>query len=58
VDPVTIAIAAEFAKFALTTLMQYFQTQGMTADQIEKAYQDAKAGMLSRDPSKIPDKPA
>ncbi len=54
-DAAAIAAIAEIAKFGLITYIQYMQTAGLTDDQIDAVYQAAKAGMLTRDPAKIPD---
>ncbi len=56
-DPVLVAVIAEGVKAVLAMIFAYAQTQGLTTEQIEAAYQAAKAGMLERDPSKIPDGP-
>ena len=52
----TAAVAiGELAKLALMYQMERMRQAGLTEDQIEAAFQAAKAGMLARDPAKIPD---
>jgi hypothetical protein len=52
--PMMIAAIAELAKLGLTTYMAYMQQAGVTEAQIDQVYQDAKKGMLLRNPADIP----
>jgi hypothetical protein len=55
-DPITISAIAELAKFGLITFISFMRQAGLTDTQIEMAFQEAKKGMLARDPALIPDK--
>jgi hypothetical protein len=58
-DPATtatvIAAVAELAKLGMSAYISYMQTAGLSDTQIDAVYQTAKAGLLARDPAKIPD---
>jgi hypothetical protein len=53
-DPVAIAALAELAKLGLMTYMSYMKQAGLTDEQIDQVFQNAKSAMLARDPAKIP----
>lgn len=48
-------LIAEGLKFGIIALMTYAQNKGMTEDQIDQVFREAKIGLLLRDPAKIPD---
>jgi hypothetical protein len=52
--PAMIVAISELAKLGLSTYLAYMQQAGLTEAQIEAVYQEAKKGMLARDPANIP----
>lgn len=53
-DPATIMAISELVKLAVTSIMSYARQAGLSDEQIEAAFQAAKAGLNERDPNKIP----
>jgi hypothetical protein len=53
-EPGTIAAISEIAKFGLIAYFSYMKQAGLTNDQIETAFQEAKKAMLARNPADIP----
>jgi epoxyqueuosine reductase QueG len=49
-----IVALAELAKLGIIGLMQYMRQAGMTDQQIDEAYTQAKEAMSVRNPSNIP----
>ena len=54
-DPLTIAAISELAKLGIQVYVSYMRQAGLDEAQIDMVFQAARAGMLKRDPSKIPD---
>lgn len=55
-EPTTIVLTiSELLKLGLAGYVAYARQQGLTDEQIEAAFQTALAGLLERDPAKIPD---
>lgn len=54
-DPTAVVAVSELVKLGLITYLSYARQAGLTEQQIDAAYQEAKKGMLIRDPAKIPD---
>lgn len=54
-DPSIVIAVSELLKLTLAGYAAYARQNGATEEQIETMFQDAKAGMLARDPEKIPD---
>ncbi|MDD5053628.1 MAG: hypothetical protein PHO27_12910 [Sulfuricurvum sp.] len=54
-DAMVITAIGEMAKVGLIAYIQYMKQAGLTDEQIDVIYQEAKAGMLARDPANIPD---
>jgi len=52
--PEEIMAISELAKMALMIYMNYMKQAGLTEEQIDNVYQNAKATMLIRDPANIP----
>jgi hypothetical protein len=53
-DPLTIGIIAELLKMTVSAYTAYMRQQGATEEQIEQMFQEAKKGMLDRNPADIP----
>lgn len=53
-NPAIIVAITELLKLTIAGYAAYARQQGATEEQIEAMFQDAKAGMLSRDPANIP----
>lgn len=53
---VIITAISELAKLGLMAYASYMKQAGLTDEQIEKAFDDARSGLLRRDPALIPDK--
>lgn len=53
-NPAAIIAITEIAKLGMAAYISYMQQAGLTADQIEAAFQEAKKNMLARDPANIP----
>ena len=53
-DPLTIAAITELAKLGIQVYISYMKQAGLTDAQIDEAFQSARAGMIKRDPSLIP----
>jgi hypothetical protein len=49
-----IAAIAELAKLGLVTYLAYMKQAGLSEEQIDAVYQEAKKGMLLRNPADIP----
>jgi len=49
-----IVAISELLKLALMVYMNYAKQAGLTAEQVEAAFKDAKARMLIKDPSNLP----
>ena len=54
-DPNTVMAISELAKLGLVAYISYMKQAGLTDEQIETVYQEAKKGMLARNPSNILD---
>ena len=53
-DAATLAIIAELAKFGIITFIAYLRQAGLTDEQIDQVFQEAKNRMLVRNPADIP----
>lgn len=53
-NPATIVAITEIAKLGMAAYISYMQQAGLTADQIEAAFQEAKKNVFARDPANIP----
>jgi predicted metal-dependent phosphotriesterase family hydrolase len=53
-NPETLAIISEVAKFGIFVLVAYMKQAGLTDEQIDQVFVDAKKGMLARNPADIP----
>lgn len=53
-DAMTIAAIAELMKLTITGYMVFLQQAGLSDVEIEAMFQEAKAGMLERDPANLP----
>lgn len=53
-DPTIIIAISELLKLTIAGYAAYMRQQGATEEQIEQMFQDAKAGMLARNPADIP----
>ena len=53
-DAATLVIISELAKFGITTFVAYLRQAGLTDEQIDQVFQEAKNGMLIRNPADIP----
>ena len=54
-DPLTIAAISELAKLGIQVYVSYMKQAGLNDQQIDDAFQAARAGLIKRDPNKIPD---
>ena len=54
-DPATAAILAEILKAALIWWANEMRRRGLTEEQMQAAYAEARAEGLASDPSQIPD---
>ena len=54
---IIVASAAELMKLGFQTAFQYARMAGLTAEQIEKGYQDAKDRFHGNAPPTLPDVP-
>lgn len=53
-DPITIMAISELVKLGITGYISFMQQQGMTEEQIEAVFADAKKGLYARNPADIP----
>jgi hypothetical protein len=53
-DPSIILAISELLKLTIAGYAAYARQNGATEEQIEAMFQDAKAGLLTRDPANIP----
>lgn len=53
-DPILIAAIAELLKISITSYVSFLRQQGISEAEIERLFEEARAGMLSRDPNTLP----
>ncbi len=53
-EPTIVLAISELLKITLAGYAAYDRQNGATEEQIETMFQDAKAGMLARNPADIP----
>lgn len=54
-DATTIIAISELLKLSMTAYASYMQQQGLTDEQINTMFDEARAAMLLRDPNKLPE---
>lgn len=54
-NPELATAMAEVLKLGIIGWVTYMRTNGATAEQIDEAYQAAKAELFANDPARIPD---
>ena len=56
-EAIIVSTSAELMKLGFQTAFQYARMAGLTAEQIEKGYQDAKLRFYGNAPETFPDVP-